>query len=45
MVLDLTASSAALTRAICDIPSVSGDEKTLADAIEQAVAPLAHLEV
>ena len=45
MVLDLTASSAALTRAICDIPSVSGDEKTLADAIEQSVAPLAHLEV
>ncbi|MCK2026864.1 succinyl-diaminopimelate desuccinylase [Microbacterium sp. SSW1-47] len=45
MVLDLTASSAALTRAICDIRSVSGDEKTLADAIEQAVAPLAHLEV
>ncbi|MGX1585123.1 succinyl-diaminopimelate desuccinylase [Microbacterium sp. NPDC055502] len=45
MVLDLTASSAALTRAICDIPSVSGDEETLADAIEQAVAPLAHLEV
>ena len=34
MVLDLTASSADLTRAICDIPSVSGDEKTLADAIE-----------
>ncbi|MBS0025548.1 succinyl-diaminopimelate desuccinylase [Microbacterium paraoxydans] len=45
MVLDLTASSVALTRAICDIPSVSGEEKTLADAIEEAVAPLAHLEV
>ncbi|QNA92238.1 MULTISPECIES: succinyl-diaminopimelate desuccinylase [unclassified Microbacterium] len=45
MVLDLTASSVDLTRAICDIPSVSGEEKTLADAIEQAVAPLAHLEV
>ncbi|UPL15167.1 succinyl-diaminopimelate desuccinylase [Microbacterium galbinum] len=45
MVLDLTASSLDLTRAICDIASVSGDEKTLADAIEQALAPLDHLEV
>lgn len=45
MVLDLTASSVDLTRAICDIPSVSGDEKTLADAIEAAIAPFAHLEV
>ena len=45
MVLDLTASSVDLTRALCDIPSVSGDEKTLADAIEAAIAPLAHLEV
>ena len=44
MVLDLTASSLDLTRAICDIASVSGDEKTLADAIEQALAPLDHLE-
>lgn len=45
MLLDLTASSVELTRALCDIPSVSGDEKVLADAIEEAVAPLAHLEV
>ncbi|MGW9156632.1 succinyl-diaminopimelate desuccinylase [Microbacterium sp. NPDC055665] len=45
MVLDLTASSVDLTRAICDIPSVSGDEKTLADAIEAAITPLSHLEV
>lgn len=45
MVLDLTASSVDLTRAICDIPSVSGEEKTLADAIEAAITPLAHLEV
>jgi len=45
MLLDLTASSVELTRALCDIPSVSGDEKTLADAIEAAVAPLAHVEV
>ncbi|PRA82923.1 succinyl-diaminopimelate desuccinylase [Microbacterium sp. MYb66] len=43
--LDLTASSVDLTRAICDIPSVSGDEKTLADAIEEAITPLAHLDV
>ncbi|MFD5215681.1 succinyl-diaminopimelate desuccinylase [Microbacterium sp. NPDC058345] len=45
MVLDLTASSAALTRAICDLPSVSGDEKQLADEIENAVSACAHLEV
>ena len=45
MVLDLTASSADITRAICDIPSVSGDEKTLADAIEAAISSLPHLEV
>ena len=45
MVLDLTMSSVDLTRAICDIPSVSGDEKALADAIEVAITPLAHLDV
>ena len=45
MMLDLTASSVDLTRAICDIPSVSGDEKTLADAIEQAISVYPHLEV
>lgn len=45
MVLDLTASSVDLTRAICDIPSVSGDEKTLADAIEEAISAYPHLEV
>lgn len=43
--LDLSASSVDLTRAICDIPSVSDDERTLADAIEEAVRPLAHLDV
>lgn len=43
--LDLTASSADITRAICDIPSVSDDERALADAIEAAIAPLPHLEV
>ncbi|MFT4258999.1 succinyl-diaminopimelate desuccinylase [Microbacterium sp.] len=45
MVLDLTSSSVDLTRAICDIPSVSGDEKTLADQIEQAISAFSHLEV
>lgn len=35
----------ALTRAICDIPSVSGDEKALADAIEALLRGCAHLEV
>jgi len=43
--LDLTASSADLTRAICDIPSVSGDEKPLADAIVEALAGADHLEI
>ncbi|WP_194420022.1 succinyl-diaminopimelate desuccinylase [Microbacterium abyssi] len=45
MLLDPTASSVDLTRAICDIPSVSGGEAVLADAIQAAVAPLEHLEV
>lgn len=45
MLLDPTASSVELTRAICDIPSVSGGEALLADAIQEAVAPLEHLEV
>ena len=43
--LDLTATSVDLTRAICDIPSVSGDERTLADLIEAAIRPLAHLDL
>jgi succinyl-diaminopimelate desuccinylase len=43
--LDLSAGSVELTRAICDIESVSGNEALLADAIELALAPLAHLEV
>jgi len=45
MLLDLTASSVDLTRTVCDIPSVSGSEHVLADAIEAAITPLAHLEV
>ncbi|MFT4052556.1 MAG: succinyl-diaminopimelate desuccinylase [Microbacterium sp.] len=43
--LDLSASAIDLTRTICDIPSVSGDEKTLADAIFAAVCELDHLDV
>ncbi len=44
-VLDLSLDAAALTRVICDIESVSGDEARLADAIHAALAPLAHLQV
>ena len=43
--LDLTASSIDITRAICDIESVSGNEQGLADLIEAVLAPLPHLEV
>lgn len=43
--LDLTSSSVDLTRAICDIASESGDETTLADAIEAAVSAYGHLEI
>ena len=43
--LDPTADAADLTRAICDVPSVSGDEGRLADLIEAAARTAAHLEV
>jgi succinyl-diaminopimelate desuccinylase len=43
--LDLSQTSVDLTRTICDIPSVSGDERRLADLIHEAVSALAHLEV
>lgn len=43
--LDLAATSLELTRRLCDIPSVSGDETALADAIEAAVRDLPHLAV
>ncbi|MFG6491534.1 succinyl-diaminopimelate desuccinylase [Microbacterium sp. P03] len=42
--LDLSSSAVDLTRTICDIPSVSGDEASLADAIEAAVRDLEHLD-
>ena len=44
-VLDLTASTVELTRQLVDIESVSGDEATVADAIEAVLRPLGHLEV
>ncbi|WP_183297017.1 succinyl-diaminopimelate desuccinylase [Cellulomonas cellasea] len=43
--LDLRADLATLTRALCDIPSVSGDETPLADAIESTLGAFEHLEV
>src|SRR6478609_11164482 len=43
--LDLSATSVDLTRTICDLPSVSGDETRLADAIHAAIGGLPHLEV
>ncbi len=43
--LDVTASSVAITEWLCDLPSVSGDEGAIADAIEAAVTPFPHLEV
>ena len=36
--LDLTQDVGALTALIVDIESVSGDEKALADAVEEALA-------
>lgn len=44
-VLDLSASSIELTRALCDIESVSGNERSIADAIQASLAGLDHLEV
>jgi succinyl-diaminopimelate desuccinylase len=43
--LDLSAGPVDLTRALCDIESVSGGEQALADAVEQAVRDLPHLTV
>ena len=43
--VDLSADVVSLTRALCDIPSVSGEEKEIADAVELALRALPHLEV
>ncbi|MCU1406962.1 MAG: Succinyl-diaminopimelate desuccinylase [Glaciihabitans sp.] len=44
-VLDLSATSIALTQQLCDIESVSGNEATIADAIVASLATSGHLEV
>jgi succinyl-diaminopimelate desuccinylase len=43
--LDLTQDVRELTAALVDIESVSGGERTLADAVEEALATLPHLKV
>ncbi|MFD2758397.1 succinyl-diaminopimelate desuccinylase [Gulosibacter faecalis] len=43
--LDLTADVVDLTQTICDVPSESGDESRLVDAIEEALRRLPHLTV
>ncbi|MEU9979786.1 succinyl-diaminopimelate desuccinylase [Streptomyces sp. NPDC050856] len=43
--LDLSQDAPSLTAALVDFPSVSGTEKPLADAIEQALRTLPHLRV
>ena len=45
MKLNLLGDVAELTRQLCDIESVSGNEAQIADAIEQALAPFSHLSV
>jgi succinyl-diaminopimelate desuccinylase len=44
-VLDPTESVVELTRQLCDLESVSGNEAAIADAIQAALAPASHLEV
>jgi succinyl-diaminopimelate desuccinylase len=44
-VLDLRGDVVDLARALCDVPSVSGDERALADLVEAALRGVAHLEV
>ncbi|HEU4808611.1 MAG TPA: succinyl-diaminopimelate desuccinylase [Homoserinimonas sp.] len=43
--LDLAGSSIDLTRQLCDLESVSGNESGIADAIEASLAGCSHLEV
>ncbi|XPP25550.1 MAG: succinyl-diaminopimelate desuccinylase [Leucobacter sp.] len=43
--LDVSAGPVSLTRQLCDIPSVSGDERLIADAVEAALRGAAHLSV
>jgi len=44
-VLDLTQSAVDLTVQLCDIESVSGNERAIADAIEASLRAYTHLEV
>ncbi|MFJ5098617.1 succinyl-diaminopimelate desuccinylase [Streptomyces sp. NPDC088557] len=44
-ILDLSQDGAVLTAALVDLPSVSGTEQSLADAIERALRTLPHLTV
>jgi succinyl-diaminopimelate desuccinylase len=43
--VDLNSDVVTLTRALCDIPSMSGEEKEIADAVELALRAVGHLEV
>jgi succinyl-diaminopimelate desuccinylase len=43
--LDLTATTVELTRQLVDIESVSGNERSIADAVEDALSRQSHLEV
>ena len=45
LALDLADDVTSLTAAVCDIESVSLDERALADAVEAALRPLPHLTV
>jgi succinyl-diaminopimelate desuccinylase len=45
LALDLAADPVALTAALVDIESVSGNERAIADAVETALRSLGHLEV
>ena len=44
-ILNLSASSVDLTRQLCDIESVSGNERAVADAIWASLTRLDHLEI
>ncbi len=45
MKLDLTADAVTLTEQLVNLESVSRNERAIADAIEAALSPLAHLEL
>jgi succinyl-diaminopimelate desuccinylase len=45
MILDLEMDAASLTAVLVDVPSVSGDEATVADAVDGALRSCGHLDV